>query len=507
MKQSFKQLGAVAVLGLLAASVSALQAGTASKGVDIQSEENGTKALLDTLVTKGVITDQESEEINEKITKDQVTSPFIKFNNNLGIKNLALFGDIRIREEVRSGITAASAPGSVGNGVSGATTADSKGAQTRQRERYRARFGIKADLADNWIGVIRAATTTDNRRSSNVTTGGVDGPFGRNGSFLSLDQVYLGYKPISDLTLVIGEQPNPLYTTNMVWSGDLNPWGLSEQYDHRFSPCLEVFGNFLQSQYVGASTNGNTHSNPFGTTAAPGSDQSDIFLMAEQIGAQYNFCKTTYVKAGATLYNYTGNNSSGLAGTSNGIFGATAIAANTNGDGIISSPNVFATNNLEILEIPAEFDFTAWKTPFKLYGNFAENLYGDDRAKRAGFSNRAGSDSFAYQAGLQVGKAKKKGDWEAKAYWTRIGTFAVDPNLLDGDLFDGRTNVQGVVLTGSYYFTNAICATASLFDGAQIDSSMNDAGTARMETPGAQDLSTSSVSQFYMVQADLCWKF
>ena len=120
---------------------------------------------------------------------------------------------------------------------------------------------------------------------------------------------------------------------------------------------------------------------------------------------------------------------------------------------------------------------------------------------------RGEDDGWALEAGAQVGAAKKKGDWEAKSYFLRRGTYSVDPNLVDADIFDGRTNMQGGVLTATYDLSDAISVTLTGALGGRIDDSIGTDGYA-MGTPGTgQDLGLAAIQQYKLFQADLNWKF
>ena len=55
-------------------------------------------------------------------------------------------------------------------------------------------------------------------------------------------------------------------------------------------------------------------------------------------------------------------------------------------------------------------------------------------------------DQAAYQIGIEAGQLKKKGDWDGKLFWQSTGYYAVDPNLIDADIFNAATNMQGVVV-------------------------------------------------------------
>ncbi len=448
MNKTLKTLGA-AVLAVLLGGAGAAHAGSSSAAggsasgpkttVDIASEDNGTKALLDTLVVKGLLTDQEAEQINEKVIKDTMSSPMIQFNSAAGIKRIMLFGDLRLRYEVRDGHQPAGAT------VSGGTTPTGlNDNETRDRFRYRLRVGAKFDLTDAWYGALRLDTGVNNPRSGNVTFGqqsgavanNSNGPFGKGNAGVGVGQAYLGWKATDYLTFQIGRMPNPFYTTSLVWDPNLPVDGVSEMFHTKINKNLEFFANFAQAMYSDA-TNDNA---PTGTA-----NWSDMYLLKEQVGLNVTFADDIKGKIAAGVSTYTGSRTNTDAGAVGGLgAGAgsqpTGFAGPFNGDysdvaggpSLSGNGNNFGVNNLNVIEIPAELNFKAWNTPFKLYENFAINADADTRARLATHAGRGSDDGYAYQAGVQVGSAKKKGQWETSVWWQRTGTYAVDPNLVDG---------------------------------------------------------------------------
>lgn len=77
------------------------------------------------------------------------------------------------------------------------------------------------------------------------------------------------------------------------------------------------------------------------------------------------------------------------------------------------------------------------------------------------------NQSKAFQVGLAVGnnlglvygQSAKRGTWEARAYWQHVEQYALDPNLLDSDFFEGRGNLEGVYTAVAYSFTDALIGT------------------------------------------------
>src|SRR5438094_2125383 len=177
-------------------------------GVAARAQDAG--ALLDLLVRKKIITDQEAEEVRAELTKETATTSAGKWKLSTPITELELYGDARVRYEYRGGETA-------GN------VSQPHDWQERERERYRLRIGLRGTLADDWFFGIRLETS-NKRNSTNVTFGGdgSTGPFAKDDDGMFVGQAYLGYKGFKDITLTVGRMPQPLVTTLMTWDADID---------------------------------------------------------------------------------------------------------------------------------------------------------------------------------------------------------------------------------------------------------------------------------------------
>src|SRR4030095_10618510 len=60
-----------------------------------QAQDAG--ALVDVLVKKGVITDQEAEDVRSQMMRDFATTPAGKVNISPSVTELKLYGDLRLR--------------------------------------------------------------------------------------------------------------------------------------------------------------------------------------------------------------------------------------------------------------------------------------------------------------------------------------------------------------------------------------------------------------------------
>src|SRR5437588_962957 len=189
-------------------------------------------ALLDLLVKKRLISDQEAEEVRAELTKETATTSAGKWKLSTPITEIEIYGDIRLRYQYNGGQTDDNSPlGAKANGIAGHDDW-----QERERERYRLRLGLRGTLADDWFFGIRFETNASSR-STNVTFGdeASGGPFAKNSDTVNVGQAYLGYKGFKDITLTGGKMPNPLVSTLMVWDPDINPEGLAEQWKHTYN--------------------------------------------------------------------------------------------------------------------------------------------------------------------------------------------------------------------------------------------------------------------------------
>src|SRR5206468_8365855 len=149
-------------------------------GIAARAQDAG--ALLDLLVKKKLITDQEAEEVRADLVKESAETSAGKWKLSTPITELELYGDVRLRYQYNGGETKSTGPvASPGAGVAGTNDW-----QERERERYRLRLGLRGTLMDDWFFGLRLETNASSR-STNVTFGddtssssaGGGGPFAK----------------------------------------------------------------------------------------------------------------------------------------------------------------------------------------------------------------------------------------------------------------------------------------------------------------------------------------
>lgn len=415
--------------------------------------------LIQLLVKKGLINDQEAEDLRADLTKNFAETNAGKLNLSSSLSELRIAGDVRARFEYRGGQNPA-----------GDNT-------DRSRWRYRVRPVLSGKLGSQWFYGIRVENSAK-ARSSNVSMGADGGPFAKTDDALNIGQVYIGYQPLNELTVYVGRMPNPLVSTAMVWDADINPEGAAEVYKAPRAGALE-WGVTL-GQFIYDSAN---PQNVFGATG----NKKDQYLLAWQGVIKFYTGEGagSFFQFAPTVYNYTGTRS----------------ATQKNFAGSFTVANAAAVNDLFILDVPLEYDWVMNDVALRVFGDVAYNMSGDDRARRYGRPDLDGEDK-AYQFGFQYGKAKLKGEWDAKVFYQATGLFSVDQNLIDSDIFDSRVNMKGFAFTANYQITDAVTATFTYARGKRKNASEATPGQS-----GEPDLGGSTLTKYNLFQADLVLKF
>ena len=113
--------------------------------------------LIDALVKKGILNDQEAEDIRTDLARDfAVNSSAGKLELSSSLTKLKISGDARVRYQYDNEIP--NSPGLANN-------------RDQNRYRYRIRFGAVADLGANWSAGFRMETASG-ATSTNADLGG-----------------------------------------------------------------------------------------------------------------------------------------------------------------------------------------------------------------------------------------------------------------------------------------------------------------------------------------------
>jgi hypothetical protein len=482
--------------------------------------------LLNALIKKGILTEDEAKSIKADADASQTNMPVMessKWKINTGIKSIELFGDLRVRYEDRE-------------------AHDPQGGKIAlDRFRYAVRVGVRGEAFDDFYYGVRLETSA-NPRSPWVTFGTssssspYQGPFGKGNAGLNVGQIYLGWRGLNWFDLTVGKMPNPLYTTSMVWDSDYLPEGVAERFKYTVGEA-DLFATFGQFIYQDV--------NP--VSASPGffnityTSANPAFLLAWQAGVNYHITKKLSFKVAPVFYNYTTHGEDSAVGTLtpdfNGTFIGQGSSAGVNGvpasfsgfpngqfDGFAA--NQTGINDLSIIEIPWELNYHMENHDIRLFGDYAQNLDGSARATAAfnalnspllansfitPIPSPQTDDNHAYQVGLAVGNkdslgmvyntTSRKHGWEARAFWQHVEQYALDPNLLDSDFFEGRANMEGLYAAFAYGFTDNIIGTVRYGYAHRINDKLGTGGS-NQDVP-----QINAIHEYNLLQFDLALRF
>jgi len=544
----------------LVAAMSAATRAWCQDSTNTAAVANAPDPLLDLLIQKGILTQQEAEKVEAEAQSRRTNQmqmpqmPVSKWKISNGIRNIELYGMARLRYEDRYAADPA------GNSID------------LRRWRYALELGLRGDLFDHYYWGVRLDTGTSPRSQSvtfgtSASGGPYVGPFGRSNDGVNVGEIYLGWHPWDWMDLTVGRMPNPLFTTPMVWSPSITPEGFAERFKYTVGPA-QFFANFGQFLYA---NNYETASSGLGLGFSPGSsgggggqNTDNIFMFAWQGGLTYQITTDFSAKVASTIYNYTGLQASsattaespyfgdpyvgegayyidgkpggfapGYSGFSPGTeFGSGTAGTPPNGFGSLSYPlNQVGLNDLLVLEFPFELNYKFHGLDARLFGDFAYNLHGAQRAEAAAnayntiiqglvFANNSGvinhsitaqtGDVKAYQIGVGIGSddvvygpsqglvyatSAPRHAWEVRTYWQHTEQYALDPNLPDVDFFEGAQNLQGIYVAASYALTANLISTFRYGHASRINNMLGTGGSDTGDIPQINPINSYDIYQ------------
>ncbi len=350
--------------------------------------------------------------------------------------------------------------------------------------RLRARLGMKAVISEEWTAGIRIGTGSDNNPVS--TTQNLGGGFAKKDIWL--DQGYLTWKPMDELTLAGGRFANPFMSTDMLYSNDLNFDGVAAIFDHKLNRDWGVFGT------VGAFpvdyTNDTSSSNGFDKE-----ESDNKWLYGAQLGAKWAINSNNRLKGALAYYRFDdiqGQRSSPCepwAGAPGCDSDGTRAAFMQKGNSVFLlrdiTPNPLnpsTTPQPQFVGLASEFNLldlnVVWDADlpqdFKLrsQGHYIHNLSydeGDMRKRSAGqivnnldSNGEIESGANAWMVQFTLGNAldlKRKGDWNLFAGYKYIQPDALPDGFNDSSFHLGGTNAKGYFMGGNYGLAKNVSAT------------------------------------------------
>ena len=506
----------------------------ASTNMTSHAQSKGDQALLDALVRKGVLTEKEATEISAEAANAVTTSPPGKIQVGDWVKELRLSGDLRIRNQWDQ-----RTPMILTNPRLGAQDPNIP----RDRWRFRLRLNADFKLEGNFFGGVQLATS-DNRASDtkNATyTGGYDN------YNIYITRAFMGWNPVPGATFIVGKQPNPFYTTDMLYDPEIEPTGLVERID------FDKFFNLSFGEPVAAEGKEGKEA-PAPEAPAPGISL-ELALIAGQFTFENNNADSGSTQLKWDAYQFqqqllarlhigdklTITFAPGFLADNDASVGATAVGAN----GVLVPPTSTSFNggqpqnnsapfpvtqrDLFILLAPGDITYKIFKKPLSLYWDFAYNALGNDRFNKdygplfshyfyvgnsatPSFSGRwepSLSDNLAWLVGLRFGENKKAGDFSISADYRQIGISSIDPNINNSNFALSNLNSAGFEFNAAYNFTDFLTGVLTFYYSDALTKNLY-GGFATGNVPGVgstQQFPIARDRHDAVFQANLLMKF
>ncbi len=341
-----------------------------------------------------------------------------------------------------------------------------------QAEYILARLKLEDAITDQvTLGVRLATGNQTNPGSVNAIMGDY---FNKDG-FL-LDQAYLRYKPVAELSLWAGRIPNPWFYTDLIWDNDIDFEGVAVNYKRDVACGVTGFftGGAFPLQALTEVT-----------------QPEQKWLLGAQAGVEYKPDTPLIAKLGVALYDY--ENTLGVENRplqnvydwtaplymqkGNTVFNIDPLVSGTPGNSIQRFALASQFRDVDIL---GTLDLTHWDPiHVVLSGEYVQNVAFDAQEVHQ-LSGRPIKDmeDDAYKAGVLVGypTPRKCLQWNLFTNYRYVGTDSVVDAFNDQDFALGGTNAKGWVLGAELGITKNVWLTARWFTSDQISPFQNSTG-------------------------------
>ena len=438
---------------------------------------------MDALVRKGILTEQEAEDIKADVSKEN--KQYNKWIFNKDGLEYKLYGDVRRRFEMFR--TENETPG---------TAAINK---PRDRFRYRLRLGLTTTLNDNFeVGMRLTSSEANGTFGGDPISGNTTMQDNGSKKFVYIDTAYGKWTPLTNssyfFSATIGKMDNPFIVSDMVFDADYTPEGLAIQGGYIFNDThsLKWNGGLFVLDEVGQ-----------GVLAS-----DDPMMWGVQLRWDANWvtdpAKFPKIQSsvGVGWFDLTEADSLGNAAIPNVQAGNTRfVTSATNGSTHVVAGNL--VNDYSPFVGDASLTFTFEKAPF-YPGPFPIRIGGEVM-----HNPRADDDNNAWWGGIFFGKSGKKKTWEASYRYKRLEADAWFEEFVDSDFgayrevawpgsglgngYRSGTGVQGHITKLAYSLSDSMSIGATWFYTHMIDEPI--VGGERSD------------SGQHRVQLDAIWKF
>lgn len=366
--------------------------------------------------------------------------------------------------------------------------------------RIRARLGVVAELGEHTRAGVRLGTGNDNGPVSSTQTLG--GGLAKKDAWL--DQAWLSWAPVQGLDIIGGRFGNPYWSTDTLFSNDLNFDGLAIKYTQPIGDDgLSLFATLGLTPLEYSSDS-------FPTTSQTKMGSENKWLNGLQVGANWKFGDQQQLRAALGYYDF--RNIAGEYSQPCALYaGADFCSSDWSRPAFMQKGNTLmllrniALNPLDPASTPlpqyvglaSEFELLdlnlAWETPLfagyalRLEGHGIKNLAYDRnrmwaRAQGGIVTNlgtpangvasaqdiRSGDMAYMAQATFGQLALKQAGDWNLWLGYKRLEADALPDAYNDSNFHLGGTNAKGYYLGSSYMFDKNVWLTGRWMAAKQV---------------------------------------
>lgn len=377
--------------------------------------------LIDLLVRKGTITQQEAEELRAELAMEFAETPAGKLEVADDVKQFEIKSDARFRYQYED-----------------VQKAGSDHREERSRWRYRVKVGAYYHFTNGWNAGVQLETS-DSADSTNTDFGGY---FDKNGDDLFLGQIYLDYSNPHDwadlVNLTFGKKKHPFLIDGAFWDSDIKPEGFTQQLGWR--QAGDSWFTLRAGQYLIDEAKEST-----------GDDARDDWLFVLQAEYQLHLGRKHDLRIAPMILAETGGSTD---------------SDSAEGGNTPNNENAIDTfKDLFVVSLPVDYTFLWNDIPQKLYFTVGYNLQAEDALNRIGGDYRpslaaddrhlSGQGLF-YNFGYRYGATKHFKDWQVALEYRVLQAAAMTPNLTDSDFGKNSLNQQGWILSGAYMISESV---------------------------------------------------
>jgi hypothetical protein len=438
------------------------------------AQAQSADALIDKLVDKGILTVREAQEMREEADKNFTTGVQTKLGMPDWVSGYKISGDVRARYEHLS--------------------SDNAAFVDRERFRYRLRFGIAVNMADNLEAGFRLASGDLKGEAGNALS--ANSTMQNNGSKKNIyvDLAYGKWTAINragwNATVSVGKIENPFSVTPMVFDPDYTPEGAASQINwiinDKHSIAFTAAGFVLDEEQLSTR-------DPFlyGGQAIWNAKWTQKLSTSAGVGA-FQIVHGDQLTTANVPYVNQGNSRIAVTETVNGTQVTTFQTLRQFAPIIVDASATYTLDS---------FPFYNGAFPIKVAGEYIQNL-------------QTSQQNNGFWTGITFGKSGTKQTWDITYRYEQLEADAWYDQLVDDDNgafwpgnypgansafgYYGGTNVKGHMIKFNYSFTDSFTFSVTCFITDLIN---RDGLVADALVP---DGKTSSALR---LMADASWKF